>query len=88
MEPATNQVKVKVQMTVTVPGGKTRRVKDVAGKPLKRDGRYQLFVKPDVKPCKDKTKVPVVDFVLLKLQDLTEKPVVDKKTKTGKDFLK
>jgi len=88
VEPATSQVKVKVQMTVTVPGGKTRRVKDVAGKPLKRDGRYQLFVKPDVKPCKDKTKVPVVDFVLLKLQDLTERPVVDKKTKTGKDFLK
>eukprot|EP00092_Neocalanus_flemingeri_P035460 GFUD01038587.1.p1 GENE.GFUD01038587.1~~GFUD01038587.1.p1 ORF type:complete len:515 (+),score=206.48 GFUD01038587.1:102-1646(+) len=64
------------------------RVRDEGGKLLVKGGKYQLWVKPAVRPCKDTTQVPVLDFVLVKVQDSREEREGGGKEKTGKDFIK
>jgi len=64
------------------------RVKDEAGKFLVKGGKYQVWVRPAVRPCKDTKQVPTLDFVLVKVQDLKDGKVTVAKEKKGKDFIK
>lgn len=73
---------------IIVKPGTSGRVKDEAGKFLVKGGKYQLWVRPAVRPCKDTMKVPVLDFVLVRVQDVKDGRETGAREKKGKDFIK
>lgn len=73
---------------IIVKPGTGGRVKDDAGKVLVKGGKYQLWVRPAVRPCKDTMKVPVLDFVLVRVQDVKDGRETGTREKKGKDFIK
>jgi len=76
------------RVDIIVKPGTRGRVKDEGGKLLVKGGKYQVWVRPAVRPCKDEQKVPVLDFVLVKVQDSKMEREGAGKEKTGKDFIK
>jgi len=73
---------------IIVKPGTSGRVKDEAGKVLVKGGKYQLWVRPAVRPCKDTMKIPVLDFVLVRVQDVKDSREVGTRERRGKDFIK
>jgi len=76
------------RVDIIVKPGTRGRVKDEGGKLLVKGGKYQVWVRPAVRPCKDEQKVPVLDFVLVKVQNNKMEREGAGKEKTGKDFIK
>ena len=56
-----------ITMVVSAPTAKTR---DQEGKLLKKGEKYRVFTKPSFKPSKDLSKIPIVDFILIKVVNL------------------
>jgi len=73
---------------IIVKPGTRARVKDEAGKVLEKGYKYQVWLRPVVRPCKDTMQLPILDFVLVKVQDLKDMKEAGSKEKSGKDFLK
>jgi len=73
---------------IIVKPGTSGRVKDEAGKVLLKGGKYHLWLRPVMRPCKNRKQLPIIDFVLVKAQDLKDMNEKIGKEQTGKDFLK
>ena len=73
---------------IIVKPGTRARVKDEAGKVLEKGYKYQVWLRPVIRPCKDTKQLPILDFVLVKVQDLKDMKEAGSKEKSGKDFLK
>jgi len=73
---------------IIVKPGTRARVKDEAGKVLEKGHKYQVWLRPVIRPCKDTKQLPILDFVLVKVQDLKDMKEAGSKEKSGKDFLK
>ena len=56
-----------ITMVVTAVSAKTR---DQEGKVLKKGEKYRVFTKPSFRPSKDRSKIPIVDFILIKVVNL------------------
>jgi len=75
-------------VNIIVKPGTSGRVKDEAGKVLLKGGKYHLWLRPVMRPCKNPRLLPIIDFVLVKVQDLKDMKETVGKEQTGKDFLK
>merc|ERR1712013_125925 len=73
---------------IIVKPGTSGRVKDEAGKVLAKGYKYQVWLRPVVRPNKNTRQLPILDFVLVKVQNMKDMKEVGSKEKTGKDFLK
>ena len=58
-----------ITMVVSPASSVTR---DDSSKPLKKGGKYRVFVKPSFKPSKDQFKTPIVDFILVKAVNISD----------------
>jgi len=56
-----------ITMLVSAP---TIKTKDHDGNLLKKGEKYRVFTKPSFRPSKDHNKIPIVDFVLIKVVNL------------------
>ena len=58
-----------ITMVVSPTSAKTM-TRDHEGKLLKKGEKYRVFTKPSFRPSKDRNKIPIVDFILIKVVNL------------------
>lgn len=98
----TNRVDVKIKPPPGYQGKGFEKVRDTTGTPLIVDQRYHAYLKPAIKPCKpikpknrfekpaeDKKEPSKVEFVLVKIENLSKKQgEASKRPPTVKSFIK